>query len=189
MTDSPIDMLTVEDTVRDWVVNSTGLEAIWAYQSAPRPDYPYGLLNIIAGPTEASPDWHTQTSDNPGGDPGEEIIYAHGVPCQFTVSLTIYVALPDGANPTLDARQYNLRAVAGLRGINQQETFAANSISLLRTRGFGVATEVIGDAYVSVSRMDILFNAVFNVTELGTYIDKVRVKSTEFDVDTLVDAS
>lgn len=51
---TPINWATIEDALHDWFERATGLTGSirWADQADPRPDYPYGTLKIIAGPTE-----------------------------------------------------------------------------------------------------------------------------------------
>ena len=54
---SPFDFESFENTLHQWVADSTGLTTVWQKQGSPQPPYPFCTLSIVSGPTLASPMW------------------------------------------------------------------------------------------------------------------------------------
>lgn len=60
---SPMSWGTIEDAIYTWFNGQTGIDTIWANQNAPRPAYPYAVLNIDSGPMPEGWDEHRSSVD------------------------------------------------------------------------------------------------------------------------------
>jgi len=73
---APVDLKTVQDTIHQWMVDTTDLFCIWGNQSEHQPEMPFGILQIISGPRALAPQWDMRSKMI--DDQIEFIIY---VPC------------------------------------------------------------------------------------------------------------
>lgn len=175
--DAPINMETFTEAIHNWYSTATGIETIWADQSAPRPEYPYAALNIISGPLTESPVWeqrHTYDATRPNG---EQIVWESCVPCTFVIGTQVYVTVPDSRDPFYNATQYAARAQAALSVPAYRVDFAAASIAVVDKGTVTNIDEVIDDAYVSRSSMDVTFRAALSVTSYDQWIETVGLNS------------
>lgn len=53
---SPIDWATIQSALHAWVSQSADISATWAMQERPQLEYPYAVLQIIAGPNNFGED-------------------------------------------------------------------------------------------------------------------------------------
>lgn len=183
--DSPISMETFEDAVHTWCSGATGLQTIWADQSAPRPPYPYALLDIISGPIADNPQWELRHTFD-ATRVGEEIEFSACSLCTFTVDAQFFVPLTDSRNPNFASRQYAAKAQGALALPSYLAALRASGVSVLNRGSVSNLNEVIADATVSRSNVNITFGASLNITEYETYIQHVELKSTSLGIDVLV---
>jgi hypothetical protein len=181
----PIDFTVFEDAVWEWFKTSIEAEVVWAHQSAPRPDYPYGLLNIISGPIAVGP-FEQKTRTDLTRPAGEEIIFEVNAPCTLVVSCQAHVNIPDSRNPTLYARTLVTRAQSRLYLPTVQETFKAANCSVQRVGSVTNISSIVNDGHVSRVGMDVTFNASLSIEEYTGYIKKAHVTS---DLEPAVDPS
>lgn len=174
---NPIDMETFENAVHAWFKEAIEAQVIWAQQSAPRPDYPYGVLNIISGPIAASPSWERKLSTDLNRAKGREILSENRVPCTFVVSCQAHVNLTDSRDPTAYARLLVSRAQSRLHLHAVQDAFREANISVQGTGPVTNISAVVNDGNVSRAGIDVTINASLSLDEYLGYIKTVEVKS------------
>ncbi len=179
----PISLLAFEDAVQEWFQEAIETQAIWAVQSAPRPQYPYGSLRIISGPVPASPAFEQKTETDLTRPLGQEVEFQTRVPCTFVVSCQAHVTRPDGNNPSFYARALISRATARLYLPSVQERFRAANIAVQRTGPVTDISAIVNDGHVSRAGVDVTFNAALGLSEYTGYIAKVAASSTELGID------
>ncbi len=172
----PIDLRVFEDAVYTWFAAAIEADAIWAQQSAPRPDYPYGVLNIISGPTPASSAWEEKLTTDLTRV-GTEVNINVRVPCTLTVSCQAHVNLNDSLDPEAYARTLVARAQARLNLTTVREAFRVANISVQSTGPVTNISAIVNDAYVSRAGIDVTFNAALSLDEYIGYIKTVEVES------------
>lgn len=182
---APLDMEAFQAAIRNWCSTATNLQTIWSGQSAPVPDYPYAVLNIISGPLPVSSLWELRHTFD-ASRAGEEIEFNACVLCTFTINAQFYVTLDDSINPNYSSLQYAMKAQAALALPSYQAALNADDISVIDKGTVTNLDELINDAYVSRSGFDITFGASLNATEYETYIEQVELKSTSLGIDTIV---
>lgn len=180
----PIDSETHEDALIDWFMEATGLPCvIWRDQDAPQPEYPYGTLSIISGPTKiGGVDEIRQRVLDPQPDgpaaPALPIELQIVGPREMTVSCQINVGPPNDNDPTENSRSLMAAAQAAL-GL---PSFAAK----LKTAGLSVIEELpilqtnvqIADLWVSRSQMDVRFGLTSCVVEKSAVIETVKITAS-----------
>lgn len=187
MIDAPINMSDFEDAVHTWFVNATGLQTIWTNQSAPRPDYPYASLNVTAGPLPVSPIWELRDSTNLSRPAGQEIEFIGCVPCTFTISCQTYVVLDAANDPNYNALDYMVRAHGALSLPSFLSALETAQISVVdRGQVGGLPEEIVNDAYVSRSNLDVTFGASLNAKEYAGYISQVQIINTAWNIDKII---
>lgn len=179
----PIDMETFRDAIYTWFRDATGLETIWSQQSAPRPDYPYGTLLIMSGPTPASPTWEIRYSTDLGRAAGTEVEEEAVVPCTFSISCQSFVGMPDGRSPDNDAELYMDRALGSLALPSVRAFLRESNISVLRPGQVNNISSIIGESFVSRAGMDVLFGASLSMIEYIGYIKTVHGTSANLGID------
>lgn len=189
MVDAPIDMLAFSNAIYSWFTGATGLTTIWADQSAPAPDFPYGTLKVIAGPAPSAPHHELRYTTNLGNPAGEEVEVEAVSPCTLTVACGAIVNMPDARNPASNARQYIARAQSSLSLPSVNEALGAANIAYIDVPAITDLTRVIEDSFVSWVNMDVRFGATLSLKDYVGYIDKVQVELTGIGVDMLIDAS
>lgn len=189
MIDAPIDMAAFQSAIYSWFIGATGLTTIWANQSAPAPDFPYGVLEIVAGPTPSAPHHELRYSTDLGRPAGEEIEVDAVVPCMFTVSCQAQVNMPDARDPSLNARQYISRAQSSLSLPSVSASLNAANIAYVDVPAITDLTRVIEDSFVSWTNMDVRFGTTLSLKDYIGYIDKVHFEMPDLGIDVLIDAS
>jgi len=180
---NPIDFESFEDAVWTWFSESIEAEAIWVNQSAPRPDYPYGTLNIIAGPVPAGP-FEERTETDLGRPAGQEVKQNVRVPCTLTVSCQVHVNIPDSRNPTVYARTLAARAQSRLYLPSVRALLSAANVAIQRVSPVTNISAVVNDGNVSRAGFDATFNAALSLDEYTGYIAKTHVTSNpEIGID------
>lgn len=180
---SPINMETFEDAIHSWFVDATDLETIWGQKSAPRPSYPYARLLITSGPIAASPAFDIRNTTNLSRPNGQEIEQEAAVPCTFVISCQAFVDMPDGRNPTKDARFYMNKAFASLGLPSKLATLYESNISFVRSEPVRNLSSVIGSGFVERAGLDVTFGASLSLAEYVGYIKTVHATSTELGID------
>jgi hypothetical protein len=176
--DSPINMETFENAVHDWFTTATDLQTIWGQAGKTAPAYPYGVLQIIAGPVPASPQMEIRTSTNLARPAGSENEMLACVPCTFTVSCQTLVGGDDRWHPHGNARFYINKALGALGLPSYLATFKSAGIAVVRTAAVQDLSSVIEDAFVSRANMDIVFGMALNAIEYAGYIKKIHGTGT-----------
>jgi len=177
-----IEWRDIEDTIYDWFSEQTDVEAIWANHKAVQPEYPYGLLQVISGPSrEGSFDSEvvTQTTTT-------STIEHVGVRL-FTVSCQIL----DCPNPrdvinTSRARIEKAQSSLSLESVN--DTLRAGCLAVVDIGDISNIDFTTEDRYVSRSNMDIIFRTTSVVSETASVIDQVNGTWTGVRSFTLQDA-
>jgi hypothetical protein len=180
---NPINMETFENAIHSWFSDSIESTVIWSYQSAPRPKYPFGSLEIIAGPIAASPARENRTTTDLGRDPGEEIEIETTVPCTITVRGQAYVNLTDSREPQYNAMNLVTRAQSRLHLPSVQQDFYDANISVINDNGVENISEVLNDAFVSRAALTVAFGATLSLSEFTGYIKTVQIISTDLGID------
>jgi hypothetical protein len=179
----PIAWETVELAIHDWMAEATELETIWRNQSTPRPEYPYATLLIIAGPVRRGGRDEVRTETLSGQPQGEEVAVTTCGLREFTVSCQIYVAKPDHVNPEAHARSLMTAAQSNLGQLSTLARLRAAGLSVVEEGPVQNIDEVLEDAYVSRSNMDVRFYAAANVVERTGYIENAALESTSLKID------
>ena len=177
-----IDLEVFQNAIYEWFSTALDCQVIWAQKSVPRPDYPYGTLNILAGPTPMGA-WEHKTTTDLLRPPGEEVEFEVRVPCQFTISCQAFVAMPEGREPNSDGMALVTRAQSRLFLPSELEKFRAANISVARTGAVRNLSSIDGDAFVSRAGIDVVFNASLSLAEYTGYIAKVHATSTQLGID------
>lgn len=178
----PIDMTVFQNAIHNWYSTATGIQTMWQDQSVPRPDYPYASLSIISGPLPVSPLWEQRQSFD-ASRPGEEIEFSSCVPCTFVIGTQVYTSQPDAINPAYSSLQYAARAQAALAIPSYRATLRAVGISVIEKGTVTNINELVDDAYVSRSGLDVTLGASLSVESYETYIEKVEISSTSLGID------
>jgi len=166
-----------ENAVQTWFSEAIECQAIWAQQSAPRPSYPYGVLNIISGPIPASSAWENKLTTDLTRPAGTEVEFETRVPCSFVIGCQAHVSGEDMRNPDEYALTLVARAIARLNLITVRDAFRVANISV---QGIGPVTNIsaiVNDGFVSRSGVDVSLNAALSLDEYIGYIKTVQVES------------
>lgn len=180
---NPISMETFEDAIHSWFVDATDLNTIWGQKSAPRPSYPYGRLIITSGPIAASPFWDVRNTTDLSRPAGEEVEQEAAVPCTFVISCQVFVGMPDGRNPTKDARFYMNQAFGSLGLPSKLATLYESNVSFVRSEPVQNLSSTIGSGFVERAGLDVTFGASLSVAEYVGYIKTVHATSTGLGID------
>lgn len=168
----PVDWRLIEDTLQAWFAKSTSLpEVVWANQKLAQPAYPYGTLNIIAGPTRLAPSDEFRYVAEDLTETGEELEFVLTGTRQFTVSCQINVG-PDGYNdPDCNGRALMGSAEASLELALHREAFRTANMAMVRVGPMQDLSLEVNGEWISRVQMDVEFATTSNVTERTTYIE------------------
>jgi hypothetical protein len=184
-----INFETFENAIHAWVSNATDLTTIWADQAAPIPDYPYCSLRILSGPTEVSQNMELRHTFDSGRPLGQEIEYNACVPVTIIVTCQAYVLEPESRAALTQAQNVLTQAKTALALPSYITTLQDSDIAVIDRGVVQNISALINSATISRATMDVTFGTSFNAVEYAGYIDKVRIKSTAFKWDYLVDGS
>jgi len=175
---NPIDMEAFENAVHAWFSSASGLFTIWQEQGAPQPDYPYGSLKIISGPTALAPQWEIRQTYDAARPLGQEIKFEYAAPCRFTVSCQAYAK--QGALPAVT---YINRAMAALSTITTQTTFKVAGVAMERYSAVRNIGKIINETWLSRANIDVQLTALLLISEYTGYVTSVGIESTELGID------
>lgn len=200
----PVDWQAVDNRVYDWLnyVLDMNDRIIWENLNEPQPSYPYLSLlrNTQTGPGEEE---RVRTLDA-NGDPipaggtatPARNEYQSYEPIEFTLAITAHVSLDAGGRrPGCDAMKMLSRAKAslGLRSI--VDFFRPSGLSIVRPMNVVDTSVVVNAEWVRKATLDVIFGTASVYSALPAsiddsgFIDKVQLVSSQFGVDTIVDAS
>lgn len=163
---------TLQNALYAFANGATGLTTVWARQNAPRPAYPFQVLEIIAE-SQAGQD-EIRYSAPSGGLITPTVCGLRG----FTMSVQIHtLAPPEGV--AQGARDY----VATLRTALKK----AALVKILRDAGIAISSaqpshvlaEEVEGRWIARGLLDIQFYTAENSTDSGVeYIEKVQLSGT-----------
>lgn len=183
---APIDMETFQDAIYTWFINATDLFTIWQEQSGPQPEYPYGSLQIISGPSLAAPQHEILDEIIQGQPAGQEIKLTARNQCTFDISCQTYVGKPESRDPNANAMWYINKAQSSLSLPSVQDLLYRSNVAYVRVSEVQNINELIADAYVSRANIDVTFGASLSIEEYTGYINQVELKSNSLGIDTIV---
>jgi hypothetical protein len=144
---------TARDALIVWFGGITGLTTIWADQNAPRPDYPYGVLNVTAT-RKVGTDEVTYTFD--GGQPaGQQMVPTfHG----YRIHTVSCWALTLGQEAPSDAQSLLDNAVISLRYPSYATALNAAGVSFSEVLGWNSIDEEVRGRWLAKRSADIAFS-------------------------------
>lgn len=199
----PVDWQEIDTAIYDWLNTLLDMNdrIIWENLNEPQPAYPY--LSLLRNPgVGPGPEERVRTLDANGNpiQKGETTTsvrneYQSYEPIDFTVSITAHVSLDQGGrNPNCDAMKMLTKAKAslGLRSII--DTFRAAGIGFVDSENVVDTSVVVNAEWVRKATLDVIFRTASVLSSVSTesgggFIDKVQLVSSDFGVDTIVDAS
>lgn len=169
---------TQRDAIRDWFTAAIGAQAIWAQQDAPRPTYPYGLLQFTAGTTLHQDELvFEQDLLQPAGQ--EMLPRTSGIRMDtITCSVLSLAEQYTGSGEALVRK-----AVEHLRRYSTRETLRAAGVAFVRVAGYSNQAEVVKGRWLSRWNVDLIFasldrpSAADLAAERIGYIDKIKLSS------------
>lgn len=186
----PVDWKTIDDGLYDWLVALLSVSVIWENQNIPQPAYPYlSLLRqslvLLGGVPEK------RITTDLGQPAGEEIELEATSMLEFTLTIQAHVDEATGANdPAANAVALLNKVRASLGKLSVQRNFQDNlGLAIVEAMGVQDLSLVVNDEWLSRAAFDMRLRTRTVMTETTGYIDKVELKSTQFGVDTIVDAS
>ena len=185
--DSPLNMELFENAVHNWFFEATEIETIWANQAKTMPEYPLGVLQIIAGPVPTAGYWEVRNTTDLSRPDGSEVAQTASIQCSFTVSCQVWVGGDDRSHPAANARFHMMRAQASLGLPSFQTALIDADVSVIRSTAIQDISSVEEDAIVSKVNMDVVFGAALNVTEYNTYIQTMHGTGTFEGTDQGID--
>lgn len=177
-----MDWSTFNNAVQSWFATATGLTCIWANQGAPRPAFPYGVMNIIAHRNIAQKSV-AYTYDEEA-DPGEDINVAINRHMVVTVSCEV-LAKPSTQGQSLshstNAAYYISLAEDSLSKDSALSLLRASNIAYIDNEAPADLSGLVAGEMVSRCKMDVHFNAVSITTDTAiSWINTVAI-SGDFD--------
>lgn len=174
---APIDWPTVRKAIHDWFSGSTGLTSIWEDQEAPRPEFPYGSMKVISGPTKLfGADEHRYTYDG-NQQAGDEIGIEVAGLRQMTV--TVQAFLPRlGAAGDAGAEDYLSRAQVALGMPSYLASLQAAGLSVIEEMAPRNLSGIDSGTWIAKAAMDIRFGLAASVTERTGYVETVGLEPT-----------
>lgn len=173
------------DAIYDWVSGVSGLTTIWSRQKGPRPSTPH-IVMTLAGEDEYGSDWMTaELLDEEDAEPGADVQFTMVGPRVVTLKLECFTVDQDW-NEVRPERVLS-RVLAGRRLPSKAVALRAGGV------GFGTIGKILA---VSVERaqifepraeVEITLHSVSQVSELGTYIEKVEVTPTVTESESEID--
>lgn len=175
---APINWLTVEDAIYDWFTAATGLpRVIWSRYHVPQLSYPYGALQIIAGPTVVAGSDEIRNVTNLAAPTGQEIQQIICGMREVTVSCQVLQSAPGSQSPGSSAGYYLSLAQSSLSATSVLEIFRGKGISIISQGNAVQFDEPVEDAWIQRAALDVRFGIAANTYEYAGYIDKIEVSS------------
>lgn len=195
----PVDWKTVDDTVYDWLNELLEMDdrIIWEDLDEPQPAYPYLSLlrNSLVGTRKEQRVRSLDANGNPIppgslATPVENEVQSYE-PIQFTITITAHVGLDQGGrDPNCDPVKMLSKAKASLGLQSTVDAFGTSGLSIVDDQDVVDTSVVVNAEWVRKATLDVILRtaSVLSQRQQGFY-EKVELKSTQFGVDTIVDAS
>lgn len=177
-----VDWRSIQDALYAWATEHSGnIPWIWAHQDAPQPPYPFGVLDIPSGGMPLG-------IDEQRFNAGSESTSVVGLR-SFTLSLMVSVGQPAADNsPNEDARALLSVLQATLQLPRVLEQFRAANFSVTGTAMIQQFDQVVADAWISRSVMDLTCQTASCVVEAGSdWFDRVELSSDYPNADDSLD--
>lgn len=172
-----LDWATLEDAIFKWFSDATGIDVLWADQDVPQPPWPFGTLNIIAGPGKPGGDDNVRRSTDLN-QVGAEVGLEHNGPRHFTVSCQVIQGPPDAHDPDMHARRLASAAQAALELNTTNAAFIAAGLAVI---DIGDATSIdteVGGEWTTRSMFDVTFACTSSIAEREGYIENMAATGT-----------
>lgn len=182
------DWTVARKAVVDWIKLSTGTDVGWGNQDAPIPDYPAGVLNVIAVvPTDPRPEERRET--DLGQDPGEEVLLKHVRQYRMTISVQILTRQKMDSSFDWDAGAFALATEAGkaLGLTTQREALRVAGLSFISAGEVTDLSTVEGAGFTDRAQLDAIFAFADSVDERTGYIATALVSSDFTGADPSLD--
>ena len=157
----------IEDAIYEWFTGVTSIEAIQANQTDVRPDYPYGLIQIINTKPIGLRDDFTEIDAD-----GNRSLYGHR---ETVISLQV---LGSGANDYLAQAYMSLSKESVIRDLYDNK-----SISVLRVGTINDLTELQETKFIERAEMEITIGHVDTGTENVGRIEKVEINDETYPIE------
>lgn len=166
---------TVQDAIKTWFSNGTGLTVVWFNQPRPRMDKPMGLLQILSVTSYGTD--NIEFNVNVSGDPGVD--YVPTVRGQRSLVVTCQVYSRD-QSANLDAINYLERARAYSRLPNTRETLLAAGVTLWNIGDTVVMDALFDKRIESRASFDVTFGIAENIefsnsADSNSWIERVEM--------------
>lgn len=158
---------TIQNAVQAWFTSATGIVTIWADQNAPRPAYPFAVLNVISE-TALGQDEVRYTLNAATGklDP---VVCGNRL---LTVSCQVHTRTPA---PNTSPRHYLSLARTSLKKSTVLDALKIAGLAVVRAESVQINDQDVEGAWVYVGLMDIQFAAADNVADTSSdYIETVQ---------------
>lgn len=195
----PVDWDTIDNAIYDWLVDLLEVPVINEQQAIPQPQYPYASWLRASEVDEGGVDEKRQRTldaddkvvgeDPTAGDPviNEEANYQ---PIQFTVTVQVHVDFTHGGSDSgRDAFWMCSKIRRSLGMTTVVDRFRVAGLSIIRPEALQDLSAEENGGWVSRAAVDVLFRTAAMMTERIGFYDKVQLKSDEFGIDVIVDAS
>jgi len=179
-----LDWRTVEDAIFNWFASATGIDVIWANQDVPQPPWPFGTLNIIAGPTKIGGEDSVIVTTDMNQPAGEEVQLDNRGPRHFVVSCQVIQGPPDTHNPDIHARRLASAAHAALSLESVHQAFTAVGLAMVEVDNITSIDTEVGQEWTTRSVFDVTFAFMSSITERTGFINNVEATGTLDDAGT-----
>ncbi len=164
----------IQNAIASWAATATGLTVRWAGQNAPRPAYPFVVLNIIAEKQLGQDEERYEYNDeddvldvNIGGNRG------------FTVSVQANTLPPPEGTYGADRAAISAARVS-LKKQSVITAFRLAGIAIVGAEAAQSISEEVEGRWISRTILDVKFATVENITDSEIdYIDSVQISGTD----------
>lgn len=164
----PIDWVTIENVLAQWVYDVMGLRAKMGQQDIAERKMPYITMDRLNGPI-GDRDFHTQTVVE-----NMLTVISEG-PREFTITFKASTKRDEDANS--DAVALLTRLGSSHYMVATQELMQENAIALVQVNGVLDISLVINGEWISRASMDVRFRTGSQIKETIPYFEKVHVES------------
>jgi hypothetical protein len=172
-----VDWQVAENAIAAWFAGATGIDVLWANQDIPQPPWPYGTLNMIAGPTKIGGEDNVRRSTDLN-QAGEEVQLEHNGPRHITVSCQVIQGPPDTHNPDCHARRLAGAAHAALSLESINAAFNAAGLAVVNAEPVTNADIEVGGEWTSRGVFDVTFAFTSSITERVGYFENADIEGT-----------
>jgi hypothetical protein len=143
-------IIEIEDTIKAWINNETGVNTVFAYQDAPRPPTPYVLVNFIS----TIPVGERETKSTLLLD--ESIDNVYSTPNSTTISINCY---------RQDAFQTAVNIKESLSKVTIREQLWIDGLGFLTHTAINKIPTIVHKQWEERAQFDISFMVRFETTE------------------------